>query len=103
MTVIEQLIDNVASGIVAQKTSGKFSPEDMARMKADLNVTDKIMDAIFGALIDNLPDEKVEALNALLDEGNEEKLEAFFVENVKALPNLEGIVTAAIDKVAKSL
>lgn len=103
MTVLERSIDDIAKAIIRLKYGGKLSVEEINSKKEDIGLKEKVIDGIFNVVVENLPDDKVKELDTILDDGDEEKIELFFKENMKNIPNLNELVMSALKNIENTI
>ncbi|MDQ5928404.1 MAG: hypothetical protein QG594_178 [Bacteroidota bacterium] len=76
MKNIEEFIDR----IIAEKGFDVKDPEVLAQIKTDL--TSRFEDRLNAMIISNLPGDKLEEFNTLLDTNNEEEVNTFLKNNI---------------------
>lgn len=80
MKNIEEFIDRV----IEEKGIKTKTPEVLDQVKIDL--TSRLEDSFNAMVLTNLPEDKLEEFNNLLDTGNEEEINNFIAKNV---PDIE--------------
>lgn len=77
--------------LLEEKGFKDAEPGIMDELRADL--LDRVQTTINLCLVKNLPIEKLEEANALLDEDDDEKVQAFFAQHI---PNISQVIAAEL-------
>lgn len=85
-TAISMFIDK----LLEEKGASEMGAEVMAQMKKDLET--RLEDRINAVVLENIPADKLEEFNNLLDEGKQEGIDAFYKRNI---PDMDSIIAKA--------
>jgi len=76
--------------LLEEKGASEMGVEVMAQMKKDLEV--RLEDRINAVVLENIPPSKLEEFNSLLDEGEQQGIDAFYKRNI---PDMNNIIAKA--------
>jgi len=88
---ISPSLDEFIDKLIAEKSFENIDGETMAQMKEDL--MSRIEDRINAAILEAMPEDKLEDFNKILDSGTPENIQKFTQENI---PNAEEVIAKAL-------